>query len=307
MANNIALEAKDLDLLKQLYSQMSRQAAGLLATVLSHKVALGVSELSALSLTEISLRYPQAQVILKVNVTSDTQGQMIFVFPFNLCSTLCSVLAGGGVKTLPSSQLSADQLNTFSQLMGQFLNFLAVSLQQATGKKINMTVSELKVSAVNNEINAFSAAIGASEAVLISSKFALEGLIEENISQILPVSLAKDFILFFKEKLSKVGKTIEPLSVGNLNKSEKIVPQTDLGKLLINIPLQLNVELGRTKMTIKEILELGPGSIVEVDRLAGEPVDIVLNNKAVAKGEVVVIDDNLGVRITNIVQQNERI
>jgi flagellar motor switch protein FliN/FliY len=75
----------------------------------------------------------------------------------------------------------------------------------------------------------------------------------------------------------------------------------------MDIPLQLTVELGRTKMPIKEILDLGPGSIVELDKLAGEPVDILVNNKLIAKGEVVVIDESFGVRITDIVSKMERI
>jgi flagellar motor switch protein FliN/FliY len=77
--------------------------------------------------------------------------------------------------------------------------------------------------------------------------------------------------------------------------------------LIMDIPLQVTVELGRTKMPIKEILDLGPGSIVELDKLAGEPVDILVNNKLIAKGEVVVIDESFGVRITDIVSKMERI
>ncbi|SFQ17856.1 flagellar motor switch protein FliN/FliY [Psychrobacillus psychrotolerans] len=77
--------------------------------------------------------------------------------------------------------------------------------------------------------------------------------------------------------------------------------------LLLDIPLQVTVELGRTKRTVKEILELTSGSIIELDKLAGEPVDILVNNRHVAKGEVVVIDENFGVRITDILSQAERI
>lgn len=77
--------------------------------------------------------------------------------------------------------------------------------------------------------------------------------------------------------------------------------------LLLDIPLQVTVELGRTKRTVKEILELTSGSIIELDKLAGEPVDILVNNRHIAKGEVVVIDENFGVRITDILSQAERI
>ena len=77
--------------------------------------------------------------------------------------------------------------------------------------------------------------------------------------------------------------------------------------LLLEIPLQVTVELGRTKRSIKEILEMSSGSIIELDKLAGEPVDILVNNRLIANGEVVVIDENFGVRITDILSQTERL
>ncbi|WP_078576325.1 flagellar motor switch phosphatase FliY [Salipaludibacillus agaradhaerens] len=77
--------------------------------------------------------------------------------------------------------------------------------------------------------------------------------------------------------------------------------------MLMDIPLEVTVELGRTKRSIKEILELSQGSIVELDKLAGEPVDILVNQQLIAKGEVVVIDENFGVRVTDIISQKDRL
>lgn len=77
--------------------------------------------------------------------------------------------------------------------------------------------------------------------------------------------------------------------------------------LLMDVPLQISVELGRTTKKIREILEFGQGSIIELDKLAGEPVDILVNGKAIAKGEVVVIDESFGVRITDIIHPSKRL
>ncbi|MBN2072698.1 MAG: flagellar motor switch protein FliN [Actinobacteria bacterium] len=71
--------------------------------------------------------------------------------------------------------------------------------------------------------------------------------------------------------------------------------------ILNDIPLEIVVELGRTVLKIKEILELGVGSIVELDKLSGEPVDILINGEKIARGEVVVIDEDFGVRITDVI------
>lgn len=87
------------------------------------------------------------------------------------------------------------------------------------------------------------------------------------------------------------------------------LPQTERRNLdmLLDIPLQVTVELGRTRRAVQDILELSSGSIIELDKLAGEPVDIHVNNKLIAQGEVVVIDENFGVRVTEIISQSDRL
>ncbi|SEK21493.1 flagellar motor switch phosphatase FliY [Paenibacillus sp. OK003] len=100
---------------------------------------------------------------------------------------------------------------------------------------------------------------------------------------------------------------VQPVQFANLqNGAFGQVDENNLN-LLMDIPLKVTVELGRTQKQIKDILELSQGSIVELDKLAGEPVDILVNNKLIAKGEVVVIDENFGVRVIDIVSQWDRI
>ncbi|MCL6442021.1 MAG: flagellar motor switch phosphatase FliY [Alicyclobacillus sp.] len=77
--------------------------------------------------------------------------------------------------------------------------------------------------------------------------------------------------------------------------------------LLFDVPLTVTVELGRTKRIIKDILDLAPGSILELDKLAGEPVDILVNNRKIAVGEVVVVEENFGVRVTDIISPSDRV
>jgi len=77
--------------------------------------------------------------------------------------------------------------------------------------------------------------------------------------------------------------------------------------LIMDVFMEMTVELGRAKKQIKDILGMGEGTIIELDKLAGEPVDILVNHKPIAKGEVVVIDENFGVRVTEILAQNERV
>jgi flagellar motor switch protein FliN/FliY len=100
---------------------------------------------------------------------------------------------------------------------------------------------------------------------------------------------------------------VQPAQFAGFNQTP-LTPAEDTNlNLLLDIPLKVTVELGRTHKVIKDILELSQGSIIELDKLAGEPVDILVNNKLIAKGEVVVIDENFGVRVTDIVNQWDRI
>jgi flagellar motor switch protein FliN/FliY len=77
--------------------------------------------------------------------------------------------------------------------------------------------------------------------------------------------------------------------------------------LLMDVDLPVSIELGRTKMSISEILAMGPGSIIELDKLVGEPVDLLVNQKCVARGEVVVVEESFGLRITQLMSAEERI
>ena len=107
--------------------------------------------------------------------------------------------------------------------------------------------------------------------------------------------------------LEGVQPTIQPASFSNFEAYSLQESESKNLNLLLDIPLQVTVELGRTKRSVHEILELSAGSIIELDKLAGEPVDILVNNRLIAKGEVVVIDENFGVRVTDIISQSDRI
>lgn len=102
------------------------------------------------------------------------------------------------------------------------------------------------------------------------------------------------------------GAVAQPAAFGSLGDPPPAAAPGDIG-LLLDVPLQVSVELGRTELRIRNVLELVPGSIIELDRLAGEPVDVLVNGKAIARGEVVVIDEEFGIRITDIASQASRL
>ncbi len=97
------------------------------------------------------------------------------------------------------------------------------------------------------------------------------------------------------------GEPVRPFGAGTGDGSVR-----DIDRVL-DIPVQLSVELGRTKVPIKYILQLGQGSVVELDALAGEPMDVLVNGYLIAQGEVVVVNDKFGIRLTDVVTPSERL
>ena len=102
----------------------------------------------------------------------------------------------------------------------------------------------------------------------------------------------------------EVGKLADEVKAGDDAINKLKVQNLDF---ILDIPLKVTVELGRTDVVIKDLLQLGQGSVLELDKLAGEPLEILVNGKMVAKGEVVVVNEKFGIRLTDIISPIERI
>jgi flagellar motor switch protein FliN len=102
----------------------------------------------------------------------------------------------------------------------------------------------------------------------------------------------------------KVKELADQVKAGDNSLNKLKVQNLDF---ILDIPLKVTVELGRTSIIIKDLLQLGQGSVLELDKLAGEPLEILVNGKLVAKGEVVVVNEKFGIRLTDIISPLERI
>ena len=98
---------------------------------------------------------------------------------------------------------------------------------------------------------------------------------------------------------------VQPAQFQAFNAGNMMAYQPENIDLIMDVPLEVTVELGRTSKSISDILDFSPGKIIELNKLAGEPIDVLVNGKYVAKGEVVVIEESFGVRITEIVNSNK--
>jgi len=140
--------------------------------------------------------------------------------------------------------------------------------------------------------------------------------LEEDVVTDLPNSFLNDELLLGSDKIPGDSESYpEDTGYSTSNKAEipavsySEMPQVDPEKLnlLLDIPLKVSVVLGRTRKSIKDVLSMTPGAIAELETLVDEPVDVLVNGKLVAKGEIVVVNENFGVKITNIISQRDRI
>ena len=132
-----------------------------------------------------------------------------------------------------------------------------------------------------------------------------------------PASAEDDWAAALKEQAAGGATTVEPSSaVEAIAQPANIFPRLTPGNasegaqdldLILDIPVHLTVELGRTRIPIKHILQLAQGSVIELDALAGEPMDVLVNGCLIAQGEVVVVNEKFGIRLTDIVTPSERV
>ena len=107
------------------------------------------------------------------------------------------------------------------------------------------------------------------------------------------------------EDVQQPAEQVSPAAFTSFSPTPTIAAGNDIN-MILDIPVQLTVELGRTRIPIKNILQLAQGSVVELDAMAGEPMDVLVNGYLIAQGEVVVVNDKFGIRLTDIVTPSER-
>lgn len=218
-----------------------------------------------------------------------------------------------GEEPTSTSELSNDQLDALSETANQIGGAFGTALRAELGKPVIFTTDaplvmpETQVwDAILSEERAaslFSVAqvtlqdSAGSEAVLIVSSSLLS-----DIERTQPAG---------DDSVAKEG-TVTPTSVSDQAPFVPLTPaeraaSTNGIDMLLDVNLQVSVEIGRTRLQIRDILQLGPGSILELDKQAGEAVDILVNDKPIAKGEVIIIDESFGVRLTSISSVTDRI
>ncbi len=258
-------------------------------------------------------------VVAEINYKGMVQGKSLVIMSEENALKLASQMTGGGA----GSEFGDLEESAFSEAIQSVFSSANTSLAQKCGGEIQLDPPEITVKPTR-----VSDLMPASSERSILLKYNLQsGALTGPFFQVVPRNLLHSFASAssptqaapevvkrapIQSKVPPVMATpaqFAPMTGQSFDMQAAAAPPVDISnlELILDIQLEITVELGRTHRKIRDVLELGPGSVVELDRLAGEPVDILVNDKLFAKGEVVVIDENFGVRITDILTIEERI
>ncbi len=309
-------------------------AATTLSNLIGKKVEITTPRVKITTRSQFQVDYPMPYVVVNVRYTSGLRGENLFVIKEHDAAVIVDLMMGGNGSE-PPKELNELHLSAISEAMNQMMGSASTSMSTIFNKTVNISPPSLRlVNLAEEQIDGLDN--GDERLILVTFKMFIEDLVDSEMMQLLPVSFAKEISRGLlgqleespspaQEELTGVaskepppqvrsqpvsaveGVQIQPVQFVPFDTISSPPKETANLTLILDVSLQFSVELGRTHKTIKEILELGPGSIVELEKLAGEPVDVLVNGKPIAKGEVVVIDENYGVRITEILSSAERL
>ncbi len=258
-------------------------------------------------------------VQLPVNFTGGFNGSNLILFNFEDAEIISSLMMGDDTGSPPEELTDAHQ-STIQEFVSQMLSSMATGFSNKLGRSISITPPTLSVVEGVSDLQL----PAGDELVKVTYNLNIENLINSKFFHIMELPLGSDLAKSAMSEGGGGGQVMQAMGVGQAEQQSaqqvgispvKFPPLGDSVpygagsniSLLLDVPMTLTVELGRTRQLVKDILGLGEGSIIELDKLAGEPVDLLVNGKLIAKGEVVVIDENFGVRITDIVSPAERL
>ena len=370
------LSSMEKDALGEIGNISMGSAATTLSVLLGHKVNITTPTVSLDTMSTIQNQYPMPYLVVEVGYVVGINGNNILAIQASDASIIADLMMGGDGLN-PLEELNEIHMSAVGEAMNQMMGTVATSLSTMFNKKIDISPPKVNLIDLGSEEKITELLQSDEPVVKISFRMEVDGLIDSEIMQILPLDVGKEMVNFLMGGSAEAEAeppapeptpapepepatpapapaapapqpapapqappqpqyaapqyaappmaqpVYAPPSYGANNvvapgvpvQNAQFAPLTNEPvevnaaniSLIQDVPLQVTVELGRTKKSIKEILEFSTGSIIELDRLAGEPVDIHVNGQLTAKGEVVVIDENFGVRITEIVSPMERV
>jgi len=327
--SNFSMTPDEEKALQEMAKIVADESAVVISTLLDKKIEIKPQSTGAADTGALSATFPDEIVVVTCPFASGFDATNFFLFNKPLVAKLSDLMMMGD----GTAEFNEDHIDAVQEGVNQMMGAAATTLSSRLNKSVDFQPSSARTAVVAEaglEIDDLTAATFTLE---------IEGASEGAIALLIPYQV----IQASAAALSTPGGTeaaaeapgegeldmdldgLEPGAAAAAEEAEEAEPggfgggfampqmtgvsdkERERLELLMDIKLDISIELGRTTMLVRDILELGPGSVIELDKMAGESVDLLINNKKLAEGEVVVVDENFGVRITHLISMAERI
>lgn len=341
-----SLTEEEKDALGEIGNISMGTAATTLFTLLNQKVTITTPKVMETSIEEVFRGFDDPCVAIDVRYTVGIEGTNLMILDSKDVKVITDLMLGGDGTNI-EGELSEMHLSAISEAMNQMIGSSSTSLSEMLGKMIDISPPVAVSKPVEEMLQEFDDYPKNEPSVVISFDMKIGDLVDSEIMQMMPLSMAKDLIAtmmggmnasepepalekapepapmptpppvtqevpvqappmqpqgdYIRQEKPSQPVSAQPVSFENFDQRVDLAYISSDIALIKEVPLEISVELGRTVKKISDILDFSAGSIVELDKIVGEPLDILANGRLVAKGEVVVIEENYGVRITEIV------
>ncbi|MGI6703190.1 MAG: flagellar motor switch phosphatase FliY [Clostridia bacterium] len=336
------LTPEEKDALGEIGNISMGTSATTLFALLRNKVTITTPRVEIINADQIAEDYPIPFLAVNIRFTEGIEGTNLLLLKEGDARVIADLMMGGDGAN--PEEMTEITISAVSEAMNQMIGSASTSLSTMLDKPIHISPPETTIVNLGQDYKGMEFFMQNQQFIRVSFKMVVGSLIDSEIMQLLPIEFSKAMVASLIDKETKQqeysideelveienelgviddneeGQEGKPIEVASGRQEIKVQPvslkdfedtpvSTDKENinLILDVPLNVTVELGRTRKQIREILQFGVGTIVELDKLAGEPVELLVNGKFIAKGEVVVIDESFGVRITDIVHPSKRI
>lgn len=333
--NGITEQVK-LDIIGEVGNISMSQAATTLSEILNHRVTITTPRVTKLKFKDIVDGLVAPKVAATVSYKAGISGTNLMLLEVNDAMIIADLMMGGDGSTAAET-FTELELSAVAEAMNQMIGSASTSMAMMFNRLIDILPPNVNLWEYGNEMN-YGGLKEDDDIYSISFSLNVEGVIESEIMQVFTDDVVLDIAqAMLSDEAENVRPEPEPVVVQpsmtasaptpiatqmpEPPKPSVVVSQAafqpltgnsssvegDNLDLILDVPLDLSVILGKSRKSIKEILALNTGSVIELDKLTEEPLEILLNGKLIATGEVVVINESFGVRITNILSQKQRL
>jgi flagellar motor switch protein FliN/FliY len=305
-----SLPEEDKKMIEAIATLILDPASSALGMIVGRETRIKPAQITQTSLKDFITKSKEKIVLADAKLSDALQMNLSIAMPTPLVLKIADLMMGGSGE--PADQ-NVDEIKisalteALNQMLGASITLLA---EKAKGK---VSLGKLEVKLID-DLEKISTLFNPTELlVCVECQVEMENASSSNLwmfAQLTAIKAVHEKLFPKKKEEEKVK--VQPAKFEEFSPAEtQIPPQTSeiqqKLELLFDVPLKVVVELGRARMTLKQVMDLTIGSLIELDKLTGEPVDVLVNGKLIARGEVVVIDENFGVRITEIVSPKQRL